>query len=71
MAIPNKNTPIVAIELVGQFPDPPDVPDEVIERFPSMRDWQTQFQSWWQTVHEKMERDAAALQDQINKLSAP
>lgn len=69
MAIPEKNSPIVAIDLVGQFPDLPDIPQDVIDRFPSMRAWHLECQEWWRTVHVKLERDAQALQDQVNKLS--
>lgn len=36
------------------LPPPPKLPDDVKARFPSLSDWEKEFQLWWRKVTAKL-----------------
>jgi Domain of unknown function (DUF1983) len=44
----------------------PDVPDDVMERFPSMQDFQNQMQLWWKQTSDALNEGAGFVADTVN-----
>jgi hypothetical protein len=65
MALPHKPAPTPAVSLVGQVPPLPVLPQEVLDRFPSLVEWQSEFKSWWDNFSEMWTRDRQSITTQF------
>ena len=70
MPIERKPSPPVVVTLIGDFTDPPDVPDDVVERFPSMDAYKRYMGKWWDDLKRQLQRYRGIIMDALNKLSA-
>lgn len=57
MPLVRKTSPAQSVALIGDIPDPPDVPGDVIERFTSMEAYQRDAESWWTRFKTLLQRD--------------
>jgi hypothetical protein len=57
MPIIRKPGPAQAVALVGQIPQPPNLPTEVTDRFDSMKQWQEEVDRWWARFGDMLQRD--------------
>lgn len=51
--------------------DPPALPDDVKQRFPSLAEWEKSFRQWWEDVSKALQRqEADAAADVTRKINA-
>lgn len=47
-------------------PNPPAMPDDLVQRFPSLKDWQTKFNQWYENLSQSLDDANQAQSTQIN-----
>lgn len=54
------------ITVPAEFASPPEIPQDVLQRFPSMREWQAKHTEWWMDHQVKLKE----ITEAIEKLSS-
>lgn len=67
MPLPRKPGPAQSLALVGQIPNPPEMPSAVTDRFPEMAAWQEAFDRWWNRFQDLLQRDLDQISTQFKK----
>lgn len=67
MALTRKTGPAQAVSLIGEIPDPPKTPKEVLDRFESMAEYQSSLDIWWSNFKDMLQRDRSQVQAQFQK----
>lgn len=62
MALTKKSGPAQAVNLVGDFQNPPPIPQTVLDRFPEMIVYQKSLTEWWINAKTLLQRDLGQIQ---------
>lgn len=66
MAFQRKPGPAQTIAIVGQIPQPPKLPEQMVDRFPELKAYQDAMTSWWDRFSDKLQRDLDQISTQFD-----
>lgn len=67
MPITRKPGPAQQLALIGQIPDPPAIPTEMVNKFPALSQYQAEMKEWWDRYKDLFSRDRSQIQTQFTQ----